>query len=138
MSFYTQEELLRDETYWTIKIQLDLFRQIEDYLEANHLSRKEFAQQLGVSKGYVSQILNGNYDHKLSKFVSLCLAVNKAPKFVFQDLDVAVDRAKHGPKKIERTFTVNAPNMQFHRERGHVGFTPPIKVDTKMIKLPAA
>ncbi len=138
MSFYTQEELLRDETYWTTKIQLELFRQIENYLEENHLSRKEFAKQLGVSKGYVSQILNGNYDHKLSKFVSLCLAVNKAPKLVFQDLEVAVDRATNGPKQIKRTFTVTT-NQHFSKSAPNpTGFTLANKVNTKMIKLPAA
>ena len=138
MSFYTQDELLRDETYWTTQIQLDLFRQIEDYLQENQLSRKDFAKQLGVSKGYVSQILNGSYDHKLSKFVSLCLAVNKAPKFILQDLDVAVDRAKNGPKKIERTFTVSTVQSAPLNKSNARGFTASSQVDAGKLKPQAA
>ena len=138
MSFYTQDELLRDETYWTTQIQLELFRQIGDYLKENKLSRTEFAQQLGVSKGYVSQILNGNYDHKLSKFVALCLAINRAPRVMLQNLDVVIDRAVNGPKKIERSFTVSATQRiaPLPPQRGN--FSAPVKVDIQLIKLQAA
>jgi transcriptional regulator with XRE-family HTH domain len=103
MSFYSQDELLRDETYWTTKIQLELFRQIEAYLEKNELTRSDFAKQLGVSKGYVSQVLNGTYDHKLSKLVGLCLAMNKVPLIEFQDVNKVVhqitqEQKNHGSR----------------------------------------
>lgn len=66
--------------YWTQLIQLMIFDDIKRYLEENHLTRKEFAERLGVSKGYVSQILNGEFDHKLSKLVELALACEMVPR----------------------------------------------------------
>ncbi len=64
-----RKELLKQETYWLAKIQLDLYGQIENYLAVNNISKTAFAQQLGVSKGYVSQVLNGDFDHKLSRLM---------------------------------------------------------------------
>ena len=37
------------------------------------MTQSEFAERLGVSKGYISQILNGDFDHKLSKLTQLLL-----------------------------------------------------------------
>ena len=44
------------------------------------------AEYLGCSKGYVSQLLNGNFDHKLSKLVELSLAIGKAPLLEYKNL----------------------------------------------------
>ena len=81
-----REELLKSKEYWIGKIQLNLFELIEDFMKNNNLSRLEFAKKLGVTKGYVSQILNGEFDHRISKFVELTLAVGKVPNFKFDDL----------------------------------------------------
>ena len=37
-------------------------------------NKSQLAEYLGVSKGYVSQLLNGDYDHRMSKFFELALA----------------------------------------------------------------
>ena len=66
--------------YWTQLVQLMIFDNIKRYLDENHLTRTEFAARLGVSKGYVSQILNGDFDHKLSKLVELALACDMVPR----------------------------------------------------------
>lgn len=76
-------------SYWTQLIQLMLYKNIKKYLEDNHISQKDFAQKLCVSKGYVSQILNGDFDHKLSKMVELSLACNMVPKIEFVPLKYA-------------------------------------------------
>ncbi len=59
---------------------------METYLKENKLTRTELAKQLGVSKGYVSQILNGDYDHKLSKLMELSLAIGYKPRIVFEPI----------------------------------------------------
>jgi predicted XRE-type DNA-binding protein len=51
--------------YLLAKIQIELFNEVEAYILANGLNRVQFAGKLGVSKGYISQILNGNADHRL-------------------------------------------------------------------------
>ena len=43
-----------------------------------HKSR--LAEYLGVSKGYLSQLLNGDYDHCMSKFFELALAFGMVRK----------------------------------------------------------
>lgn len=81
-----REELLRSKEYWITKIQLDLFEVIESYLEDNNLSKKQLADKLGVSKSYISQILNGNFDHKISKLVELSLAFDKVPLLAYENV----------------------------------------------------
>lgn len=69
--------------YWTQLIQLSLQDNIRHYLEEQHLTQSEFAERLGVSKGYISQILNGDFDHKLSKLTQLALACEMVPRIEF-------------------------------------------------------
>lgn len=80
----THEELLLTPEYYTTGIQLDLYNLVENYLEENKMTRTELAKKLGVSKGYISQVLNGDFDHRLSKLVELALAVGYKPKMVFE------------------------------------------------------
>ncbi|MDE6537285.1 MAG: helix-turn-helix transcriptional regulator [Muribaculaceae bacterium] len=75
--------------YWTQLIQLMLYNQIDQYIKKNGLTKKEFAEKLGVSKGYVSQILNGDFDHRLSKLTELALACGFVPKLDFVPIELA-------------------------------------------------
>lgn len=43
-------------------------------------NKSQLAEYLGVSKGYVSQLLNGDYDHCMSKFFELALAFGMVRK----------------------------------------------------------
>ncbi len=83
----TREELLKDPAYWTTGLQMELYRQIVSFMEQHHMNKTQFAQYLGCTKGYVTQLLNGDYDHKISKFIELSLAINKIPEISFSDLD---------------------------------------------------
>ena len=51
------------------------------------MNKTQLAEYLGCTKGYVTQLLNGDFDHKLSKFVELSLAINKIPEISFSDVD---------------------------------------------------
>jgi transcriptional regulator with XRE-family HTH domain len=59
------------------------------------MSQQEFANRLGVSKGYVSQILNGDFDHKLSKLTELALACDLVPRIEFIPIEYAEQIAKN-------------------------------------------
>ncbi len=83
----TYQELLQTPEYWTTRIQLDLYRVIADYMDVKHLNRVNLATKLGVTKGYISQVLNGDFDHRLSKFVELSLAVDMIPQISFIPVD---------------------------------------------------
>lgn len=80
-------ELLSTPEYWITRIQLDLYAMIERYMKNNNLSRTELAHKLGVSKGYVSQVLNGDFDHRLSKLVALSMAIGMVPQISFIPMD---------------------------------------------------
>lgn len=83
----TREELIKSKEFWLVRLQSALYEQVEKYLKDNGITKTEFAAKLGVSKGYNSQILNGDYDHKLSKFIELSLAINKAPLLELVNLE---------------------------------------------------
>lgn len=83
----TREELIKSPAYWTAGLQMELYRQIAAFMEKHHMNKKQLAEYLGCSKGYVTQLLNGDFDHKLSKFVELSLAVGKIPELTFSDIE---------------------------------------------------
>ncbi len=82
----TYEELLLTPEYWITKIQIDLFSKVEQYMKENNLTRAGFAKKLGVSKGYITQVLNGDFDHRLSKLVELAIAIGYYPNFEFMPM----------------------------------------------------
>ena len=79
-------ELLKSEGYWIAKLQTDLYREIVTFMERTHKNKSQLAVFLGCSKGYISQLLNGNFDHKISKLVELSLAMGKAPVLEYRDI----------------------------------------------------
>ena len=87
-----REELLKSKEYWLTQFQISIFNLIEEYRILNKLNRTQLAKELGVSKGYISQVLNGNYDHKISKLVEFCLAFGKTPIINFTDLKEYIEK----------------------------------------------
>lgn len=81
-----RNELLKSKGYWLAKIQIELFQQLEKYMRENNLNRTELATRLGVTKGYISQVLNGNFNHHISKLVELAIAMERAPIVKFEEL----------------------------------------------------
>lgn len=82
-----REELIKSKEYWLAQLQTMLYQNVEDYLKENQMTKSEFAQKMGVSKGYISQILNGDFDHKLSKFIELSLMIEKVPLLKLEDIE---------------------------------------------------
>jgi len=83
----TREEILKSPEYWLQDAQLDLFEQVSSYLRENHINQTEFASQLNVSKGYISQILNGDLNCTLKKLMELSLAIGKVPKIKYTSIE---------------------------------------------------
>lgn len=82
-----RQALVNSKEYWLVQMQAALYEQVAMYMQKHQLSQTDFAKQLGVSKGYISQLLNGDFDHKLSKLVTLSLAIGKAPMLQWHDLE---------------------------------------------------
>lgn len=96
----TREELIQTKEYWIAKLQIDLFNEVEDYMKRNKLNRVQFAGKLGVSKGYISQVLNGDADHRMSKLIELALAIGLVPTIMYEKYEDVLSREKSGAIKI--------------------------------------
>jgi len=89
---FTKRELVASSEYWMDQIQNDLFRILVEYQEKHDLSQGQLADRLGYSPGYISQLLNGRFNHSTQKLIDLSLKVGKVPVLRFEDLESYVDR----------------------------------------------
>lgn len=101
-----REEVLRSPEYWTAKTQVELYNCAKKFMDSAGLNRAELAEHLGVSKGYVSQVLNGDYDHRMSKFFELALSFGFVPQIEF----VPVEQCIASDKQV-RTFKLNVSDI---------------------------
>ncbi len=75
-----REEVLKSPEYWKAKTQIELYKLAEKFMAETGRNKSQLAEYLGVSKGYVPQLLNGDYDHRMSKFFELALAFGMVRK----------------------------------------------------------
>ena len=87
----TREELITSPEYWIVDIQTKLYDALETYRKDKGLNRTQLAAKLGFSKGYISQILNGDFDHRISKLVELSLKIGMAPDLHFKSFDEGIE-----------------------------------------------
>lgn len=92
----TREMLLRSEIFWMELIRNQIFNEVHSYMTENNLTRQELANRLGYSKGYVSQILNGNSNLSFQKLTELALAINKVPYLYLKDIDEVLEKDRDG------------------------------------------
>lgn len=116
----TREELLKSPAYWTTEMQMALYRQIESYMCAHGLNKTQLAEHLGCTKGYVTQLLNGDFDHKMSKLVELALAVGKIPEIKFSDVDeyIASESQSYSGMTVA-CYTVAAPVYESSNQKDY-------------------
>jgi transcriptional regulator with XRE-family HTH domain len=81
------EDLIKTKEFWMVRLQLDLFNAVEDFRERKGWTRSQLADHLGVTKSYVSQVLNGDFDRRLSSLVTMALAVGVVPNTTFQAIE---------------------------------------------------
>lgn len=103
----TRKELITSKEFWLVKFQNALYEQVEKYLQENEISKTEFSKELGVSKGYVSQILNGDFDHKISKFIELSLAIKMIPLLKFESVDTCLYLDEMGALETYQDAKIN-------------------------------
>src|ERR1700733_13310136 len=90
MKKITRRDLLKSKEYWMVQMENDLYSIVQNYMNEVGINQSELANQLLVTKGYISQILNVRADHKLSKLVELSLFCNKIPLISFVDADTYI------------------------------------------------
>lgn len=104
MEAMNRQQILNSAEYWTAKMQISLFRLAVDFMRKHNLNRKQLAQYLGVTPGYVTQLLNGDYNYRLSKFFELALAFGTIPEVNF----IKKDEYISAQQKSTRAQQVNA------------------------------
>jgi transcriptional regulator with XRE-family HTH domain len=111
----TREELLKTEEYWFETLQNAIYRMVAEYIQTEGINQTQLAEILGVSKGYISQIMNGNFNYTLKKMIELSLALKKAPSFEFKDLNqyIQEDCQKRFEMEYKQYFKLNTESMNF-------------------------
>ncbi|WKK75901.2 helix-turn-helix transcriptional regulator [Marivirga salinae] len=82
-----REELYKTTEYWLENIQNDIYRHVQEYMEENNLNKAGLARELGFSRPYITQVLNGEFNFSLKKLIELSLAVGKVPIINFKMLE---------------------------------------------------
>ena len=99
-----REDLINKPEYWLETIQNEIFRQLSAYLDDRNMTQSQFAAQLGVTKGYLSQVMKGEFNYTLKKLIELSLAIGKAPVISFKPLSEIIFT-----ENIEDTSQANPP-----------------------------
>ena len=104
--------ITKSKGYWLKKIQVELYNELLDYIEANNLTQNDLAQKLNVSKGYISQLLNGKFDHKVSKLVDLAFLMDKFPVINYPKQEKYIEQERNGimlPYKFFHYDAIRSP-----------------------------
>jgi transcriptional regulator with XRE-family HTH domain len=80
------EELIETSEYWLETIQNELYQHVFNYMEKEKINQTQLAKKLGVTKGYLSQVLNGHFNHRLEKLIELSLAIGIVPDMEFKTM----------------------------------------------------
>ena len=83
-------ELLKSPEYWFEQAQNELYRQVTEYMEKEGINQSQLAEKLGVTKGYISQILKGEFNYTLKKLIELSIAIGKIPTIEYRAIDQVV------------------------------------------------
>jgi transcriptional regulator with XRE-family HTH domain len=96
------EKLIQTSEYWMETIQNELYRQVKKYMDEKGINQTELAKELNVTKGYVSQVLNGNFNYTLNKLIDLSLAIGVVPDIEFKSFDeyLKSERNKHSVTEV--------------------------------------
>jgi len=98
------KDLIRTPEYWLETIQNELYRELKNYMIRHNKTQNEVAKDLNVSKSYISQILNGNFNFTLKKLIELSLYFGKMPLIHFLTPDKVIHEEK---SKVESVKVIN-------------------------------
>lgn len=110
-------ELLQTKEYWITSLQIAIYNCAMQFMAEHEMNRTQLAKHLGVTKGYVTQLLNGDFDHRISKLVELALAFGFAPEFHFTALqeyvikDEIKMKLKEKAKYAKTSYTLPASQI---------------------------
>ncbi|KZE83344.1 hypothetical protein AV926_04700 [Myroides marinus] len=87
------DKILNQPSYWIEGINGVLYNAIIEFMEKNKFNRTQLAQNLGISKGRVSQILNnGEINFSIEKIVEISIKIGKYPVFELEDSQIYLNK----------------------------------------------
>ena len=79
----TREEITKSPGYIIQGIQLSVYNMVEREKSMHNLTNLQLAKKLNISIAKVRQILNGDFDGKLSTVVEIALKLGYTPEIKF-------------------------------------------------------
>ncbi len=101
---FKKKDLIATPEYWMEVIQNEVFRQLTGYMEKEELNKTELATKLNVSKGYISQMLNGAFNFTLKKLIEIALSIGKVPQIKFITPEEYLRIEKEANEKQEKSI----------------------------------
>ena len=101
-------DILKEPEYWVAQIQLAIYECALNFMDSSGKNRSQLAEYLGVSKGYVTQLLSGDYNYSLSKLVETSMAFGYIPKVNFIPIEEEIYMDEHRSTFILTSF--ESPN----------------------------
>ncbi len=95
---FKKEELLKMPEYWMENIQNELHLALKNYMKKHGLNQTQLAKKIGFSKGYISQVLHGNFNHSLNKLIEFAIAIDLAPVIKLEDLKTYIELLDSKPQ----------------------------------------
>lgn len=139
------EQLVKTPEYWMETIQNDLYSAVKKYMEDKNLTQSQLAQELQVSKGYVSQVLNGNFNYTLKKLIELSLHVGAVPDLELNSVEAYIEKESKRNRSVElnpgtlRVIMGNADQLLADVKPGDLGgYSIPGSIDTNTPQLKIA
>lgn len=103
----TLEELIHTSEYWMEKIQNEIYRQVHSYMENENLNQTQLATRFNLSKGYISQIVNGNFNFSLKTLIDLSLKLGVAPDLQFEALSAYAKEEVSRVRRVSASTTIS-------------------------------
>ncbi len=100
----TRKDFLSSSEYWTENLNNIIVSSLVEYKENRGYSDSELAKELGVSKGYISQVFRGRHSFTFKTIVNLLLKIRKVPELSIIDLDEYI--------KMDESSTSGAQNIK--------------------------
>ena len=98
-----QKDIIKSPAYWFEKIQNELFSQLHDYMKESNKTQSDIAKEMNVTKGYISQILNGNFNPTLKKLVEFVIFLGKVPDTNFVKFEEFLSRNNYASSEQFKT-----------------------------------
>lgn len=138
----TREELLKSPDYWFEAAQNDLYAEVKQYLDKKNISQSELAEKLNVSKGYISQIMNGNANFTMKKLIEFFISIGSVPQIEYVDFEEVTtkDKSKKNSLKsnlkkgivISNRFKNLPPNLTKNTDCEKFLKKTPFEINSKM------